>query len=454
MAAVPFLAAIAFLVLRPSLAMDPDSPTYLDWSPIRSAGYPLFLDLFDGPYLLHLQLLLLAGAIAWAAYFSFHLFGRLLLTGLLTLGLIANPYMWVLQGSVMSEAVTTPLIIIFLGCTVGFAATSRPSLALAASLLAAVIAAARPACLPLFIPPMLAVLLLPGRAMASRLKLALACLCIWLAPLAAERLYAQAVHGERLTSLAGRHIFAKASLIDGQPVDRMGLTPLETRLADLMEREYEPVRRLLRSSEGSSAHRVLLANYEVCIQYACTNRASGFVGEERVLHEALSKVGGARLRSNPLGYLELAWNEYLGFWLLHQRKHPGLADGFNQFVTRAGRLPFQAQLGTDVLPVQDVERSAFFRVNRLFFTVLGLLAFIVTIGSVVLLIYRSRHPFVYASFLSAVALQGVLVFTAFTGIGIPRYTMSMWPAIVFMVVFTSFFMVDLVRSSRKHQPWG
>ena len=60
LALIPFGIALAFWSSHPNLIIDADTPRYLANSPFRTATYPLFLDLAEGPILLPLQLLLLA----------------------------------------------------------------------------------------------------------------------------------------------------------------------------------------------------------------------------------------------------------------------------------------------------------------------------------------------------------------------------------------------------------
>ena len=66
----PIWIALAFWSSHPNLIIDADTPRYLANSPFRTATYPLFLDLAEGPILLPLQLLLLAAALAWVAIYT------------------------------------------------------------------------------------------------------------------------------------------------------------------------------------------------------------------------------------------------------------------------------------------------------------------------------------------------------------------------------------------------
>jgi hypothetical protein len=451
--ALPFLIGIAFVSLRPDIVHDPDSITYQNWSPIRTSGYAIFLDIADGPYLLHIQVFLLSAAAAWLGFYVYRLFGSLSMAWLIVIGLVGNPFLWLLQGSILSEALSTPFLLVFTGCLLGFTASRRTAWILTASVVAGIIATIRPAGLPLIAAPVLAVLLVGSYTLSSRLKLLALCVCLWLVPVASDRLYSRAVHGEKLTSLAGRHMFAKAALIDAPSVDTTGFTPLELKLAALAEVGYQPVRRELERLNGSSVHDVLRPNYEVCIQYACTNGAISFLQlPEHELNEGLLNVGLARLKQNPLGFLRLAWDEYLGLWVFHSRRHPLLADDFNRYVAQAGPLPFQRELGPDVLMVPEADQNPLFRVTRPFFIILGSsVALIMIAFGWLILVHRKRCALLLAAFICATTVEAVLVFNALTGIGIPRYTMGLWPLIVCAAFIGALSMLRWLGSFSRHE---
>lgn len=453
--ALPFLVAAAFLILHPQMTPDQDSVSYLNWSPSRSSVYPLFLNAAAGPYLLHIQLFVYAAACAWLVFYVFRLFNDLALASLLSAGLIANPYVWILQGTILSEALSTPLFILFLSCVAGYVASRRPSLVLAASFLAGLVAATRPASLPLCAVPVLAVLLTRDGAWGRTFKLALLCVGVALAPLAADRLYSRSVHGEKMTSLAGKHAFAKSALLEAAPLNRTKLSPLERRLAQLVEVDFAPVRRQLRSVRGGTVYDVLRLNYETCIQYTCTNQAfSSFHVSEPVLNRAMLKVGLARLKQKPQAYFRIIWDEYRGLWVFHSRTHPELADAYNRFLMATPDMPFREAIGINAAIVPESEQKSVFRVSRPAFLMIGIAIASLMLGLGLLVLGGRRHPFLLISFLSAVTIEAVLVFTASLGVGIPRYTMSLWPAIVCALLFGFFYCLSLVLSRRRPDEAG
>jgi hypothetical protein len=438
--AVPFVGAVAFYAVRPEPGMDLDSGSYLQWSPARTSVYPLFLDWFEGPLLVPLQLLLFAGAVAWFGHLVQRRFASLLLTGALVLGLVANPYLWQLQGMVMSEALATPLIILLLGCVTGFLSGGSRRMILAASVLAGLAAAARPSCLPLLAAPALAILLSGDLGWPGKLKLLGASAALWLAPLAADRLNSMAVHGDQLTSLAGRHVYAKASLIDAPGIDQAGLSPVERGLTRVMEQDFQPIRDLLATTPPGPVRDALRLHYEVCMQYACNDRPLGVTSvDPKARDDALLKVGLARLRQKPWEFASLTWSEYRGMWQLHPTKHPSIAEAFNRFLAAREPIPFQSELGPAGAAVPKSEQKELFRFNRALFATIGFVTPILMLLLIYLHFSRRRHPLLAAALISLITLQAVLAFCATTGVGIPRYLMAMWPAIVCSFVFAGYY---------------
>lgn len=426
--AVPILLALAFFAILQTVQLDGDSPCYLQWCPKRTSVYPTFLDLIGLRLLLPVQLALFAAAASWLAWYSFKLFDSLLLSAALTLGTLANPYLWQLQGSVMSEALTTPLLIVLLGCVLGYAAKRQASLLAVAAFCAGLAAAARPSLLPVVAMPLVAAGFL-GSSARGKLSLIGLCIAAWLAPIAADRIYTRAMLGERKTSLAGRHMFAKAALIEAPPLDRSLMARVDRKLADIVERDFAVVRQTLKPLRGN-VRDVVRLNYEVCIQYACGDSATrGLRLPRSELDDGLFRVGLARIEQNPRGYLSLGWDNYRGLWLLHPRKHPDLAREYNAYLGAASPLPFQQFLGEEALPVPDDQQHGLYRIDRALLAMIGLalpLLFVVLVP----MLWRRKEPLLVVALSAIVGLEAVLVFAALFGVGIPRYVMGMWPVVV------------------------
>lgn len=435
----PFLSAAGYYFFQRTLIPNPDSACYLDWCPIRTSIYPLFLRIAAGPLLLPLQLLLLSLAVSWASFYVYQVSRSLPLAALLCAALLANPYVWRLQASILSEALTTPLLIIMSGLLVGYLTRKCQWLVLTSSLLAGVLIATRPSNLPLIAISPMAVFLTPGHSRATKLQLAILCGAFSLTLVIADRLCTWAVHGREATSLLGRHTFAKSVLIDAPPVASRGLDPIESRLAILQQRDFRPIRSVLRSvARRPDIVDILQANYEACLQYTCTDEAVSDITTDRPkLDAALFRVGFARLRENPAAYLSLSVSEYRRLWLLDPRKDPALAREFNSYLRSVGSLPLQEQLGASAQPVPSSEPFRLQSFLRGGFIVLGYAVGLLTLVLGMLRVHRATPPLVTAAFIFLTATEAVLMLCALLGIGTPRYTMGMWPLIAtaFVLLF-------------------
>ena len=151
LALIPFGLAIAFRWVHPHITIDAESPRYLVNSPMRTATYPLFLDVVYGPALLPLQLLLFAGALAWLAVYASK-FTPWFVCGAMVLAVGPNPYVWELQASIMSNALTIPLFTIIAGCVLGFFNEKRRALIVLTSMLGGFATTVRPPLPPLNAP--------------------------------------------------------------------------------------------------------------------------------------------------------------------------------------------------------------------------------------------------------------------------------------------------------------
>ena len=277
----------------------------------------------------------------------------------------------------------------------------------------------------------------PGRA-ALRAKLISIVAALSLALVAADRFYTRAVQGSATTSLLGRHTFAKAALIDAPQLPSEPLTPVERRLANLAEWKFSPIRRQLQSvSNRPHVIDILEPNYEVCLQYACTDNSLLDLKIERPqLDHALFRVGLLRLLKNPTAYATLTFDEYKRIWLLHPRKDPALAHEFNAYLSAAGPLPFRDQLDSDSGPVPQSEQSRFYHFDRRLFILIGIAVPVLTLALGIFRLTARARPILTAAFVYVIAVQAVLLFCCMGGIGTPRYLMGIWPMLVAAFAFT------------------
>lgn len=431
LALVPFALAGLFWRAYPQVLIDADTPRYLANDPMRTATYPLFLDATYGPALLPLQLLLFAISLAWLGLYSAR-FLSWAVSAALVLAIGANPYLWELQATIMSEALTTPILTVIVGCVVGFIYGGRSCALIAAAVLCGVATSIRPPCAALLAVPVLAAVLAPK--VERRMRLLAIVLLAWTAPVVAERAYSYAVHGNEVGSPIGRHAFMKAAIIEAPRTSTRSSDPLDRLVVNALNDDLEPVRRTIAAAPDWHVRYILLTNYEACLAWACGDKL--FAGTNRPrkdIDHALFNAGWTRLKGNPAGYLNLTGTEYLRMWLLHPRKHPDLAPEYNAFLAVHSPLPFQLQLGVEGRPTAPDEVSGLFRINRLAFASVGMLAALMTVVAAFTrgrLLSRAALPLLLAG-------QAVLVLSAFAAVGLPRYAMGMWPVLIAGIWFAT-----------------
>jgi hypothetical protein len=119
------------VVATPPSMMNPDSPSYLSWSVIRTPGYPVFLSvvrIFD-PELGHLpyfQMALLVAAGAFLAQAAARLGGPWWIWLLMGAGILGNPFIWRYAWQIWADSLFITLVMVFLGC-IAMALRRRPA---------------------------------------------------------------------------------------------------------------------------------------------------------------------------------------------------------------------------------------------------------------------------------------------------------------------------------------
>jgi hypothetical protein len=441
--AIPWLIAITLLIHWRQVQLAGESPGYLTWNPKETAVYPAFIRVIGRSQLLPVQLALFASSVSWIGWQLLRQFGPMV-GAAVVIGLVANPYVWQLQGSVMSEALTMPLLIVVIGCSLAWLdGRSRVHL-MVAFFASALSFTARPSALLTVVIPLLALWLGPrmDRNAASKLLVTMVGLLLWLVPVGLERLTTHLVLGDRHTSLLGRHVMMKAAVIDAPAIDRRGMSPLEVRVATMMEQQYAPLRDTFRPLSGRVRDLVRF-NYEVCVAFSCTDAALRDVNVARpVLDRALERVGLARIRQNPFGYLGLATAEYRGLWSLHTRKDPDVAPKYNAFLQKSGPIPFWSSLGPDSQFVPKADQKSYYRYDRAVMFMIAWATVLLIIALAISWLRGDRHPSVVGPLATLVGLQAVLVFIALAGVGIPRYSLGLWPAIVLGLGVGAFHYLD------------
>lgn len=419
--------------------MSPDSALYLRFDPVITATYPLFLRMTGAAAAPAVQVILYtlcSFTLAWTA--SSRLDKPFLGLILLVL-LFANPEVNSYHGRILSESLFLSVDLLFVAASIMFVSTRRARWALAASALAGLAVTIRPISYPMAGAVWLVVMLIPSARAGWRSRAALLCGCIlaWVAVVGGERAYSHAVQGNQLTSLVGPHLFAKAALIDAAPLPRQNLTPLERDYADLAEQGYKPVRDVLEQARRAGFYPVLRAFYEVCLQHGCSDSVRVRAGVSRAeAYQAMRKVALARIAENPAQFVKLTVDGYKALWVLNTRTHPSFAPQYDRFIASVGPLPLAGMIDGHVSTKTEPSRLAY--VVRPFFILAGILiAAMVVVFGVWGLRRRDLPSVAAAALICALSVEGVMWFTAATGVTEGRYTMGMWPNMACALAFAA-----------------
>lgn len=418
-------------LLSPARAvMVADSPLYIRFDPIVSAGYPAFVRLIGLGWLLPVQLLLLTGAAIVLAVTVQRVFDALAVSVLVLAAILGSPMVVDLSRSVLSEGLFLPIDILFLAALLAYVDRRRTWVALAAAALCGVGAITRPMTYPLVVSVIAAVWLCGSARRRHTLLLVAGCTLAWIAIVGGERVYAHWRHGDRLTSLTGLHLYAKSALLDVPPISTRGLNETERRLADDAEVRYAPVRALVARARGTVAGPAVLAYYEICLQRDCIQRRRAESGlPEARFNEAMLHVGRLRVAEDPAGYLRLAAAEFRSLWLVSTRTYPPNAARFDAFIASARPLPLEGEVNPALLARTVPSRAALLTRPMLLVAALLSAAMLIVFGWL-LLVRRRRDRAMVVAWCCTLGMELVLGFTAFAGIGDGHYTMTMWPNIV------------------------
>ena len=441
------VAAVYALILI--LAAPPDAPvtqtdsaSYLNFSAYRTATYPFFIKLVGLNGLTIAQTLLFAGALAVLGFETLASTRNLAVAAILMVGVAANPELNKYHSVVMTESLFMSTLIVFLAMLIRFVRRKDLlSLALAAAL-AGVAATIRPPGLALLPIPILMVLACRRQLKSPALALMAVALLPAIVLVAGERALSHFIHQDNLASLVPRHIFAKAAMIDAPHASTAESDPLRRALLMAIENDFAPIRAVIAQADRNT--RIpMTVHYETCLEYACGDPLRDRNPSPRFEAEML-QVGLQRLASAPLNYAGLVWTHYRALWTLYNHSHPATAPVSVAFIRSHRPLPFEDLVSP---LVEDPAISRVASVGRPAILAVGwITAAIILLGAIAAL--RGRlHDAAAVAWLSALAIHASFLFTAAVGVGIARYTLSMWPAMVTSLIFAAWFVVTLRRKA-------
>lgn len=416
----------------------PDSLHYLNASAIYPLGYPLFLKVVGARGAIIAQPILFVAALAFLGREVVTLTRSRWLAAAVVAGSMLLPQIREYHASILSESLFLSLLIVFLALAVRFAYHPTWHLMVLLAMTAGLNGTVRRTGFAL-LPVMLAMVLLQRhRLRGSQAAFFLVAAVVpFFVIFGAEQAAAAVVHAGKSSSLMGRHMFAKAALIDA-PAAPVSDDPVRAALDQHLENDYAPIRALLESAPAD-VRGVLSIYYETCLQGGCVDRSRELMPDldEPEQTVILGKAGTARIRRAPLAFLRLLAMNYQSLWTVDRLRHPDRAPELNAFVASHRPMPFE-ELAFRLAPGQPFEFQPSSRVRYMQIGI-GVIAIwtsgIAVLGVIGALATPRLSPMFAVAATAGLAAHGGLLLTAALAAGFSRFTIGLWPAIVTASVF-------------------
>jgi hypothetical protein len=429
---------VAAQLLRPPAVelMQRDSQGYLDFSPTRTAGYPLFLRAVEHlpgglAALPRLQL----GLYGLSAFILALSFGHLVASNaaglLLLIMLLGNPQVNRLSFMIMTESLFLTSLMVLLALFCRLVRTSHwPSLALA-SLITGLAVLIRPAGYPLLAAlPILAWwgwrsgLSLPPTVLAASLP--------FLAVLGAGMALYHTQHGLwRTESFLGSNLYGKAAaIVEAVPPDKQDD---ETRW---MAATVAPdIAMIDRAPSWFDRFRMLSAYYDVwrwdTLYEPLPARTGIPAGDTAALDAAMLDRSLHVIAAAPMAYLQdVALNYSALWWVPDAMTHAQLAR-FDEFLAGLGPLP---HLGRYPPWHREHNDLAIWALHGFMMIALGATLWWGWRAAVSLVGRVPLPPLARLGAVTTLIVQGSFLLVAALQTGMPRYMWAMWPALSILFV--------------------
>ncbi len=396
--------------------MGGDAYAFLIFYPSRPSGYPLALWALGAETTVLLQPLVYAAALAWLTLEMLAWTRARWLAAALFLCLAANPALNKWHDVVMSESLFLTLQLCVLAASVRCMRVGDIASLAYASILVGAAAIVRQAGLFLAIVP-----LVVAFAFFRKDRLAVA-LIVALLPafvtVAAERGASGLWRGQAMfSSQLSEHLYSQGALIDS-PVEAASVA------------RFAPIRALIRDAPNTDAKQTLAIEYVNCVQHACSDQFAIPLEEKR-------RVGLARILAAPRAYAVLLWLQYRGLWAVYSQQQPALAADFKAYVDAHRPLPFEKL----VEPLTAKGASPFLcqyaAVLRPAIIAVGAATGAIAIFGWLLVLARKADDVFLLGVACACAAHLALLFSAVFGGGAPRYTASVWPALMLSLLLVA-----------------
>jgi lysophospholipase L1-like esterase len=417
---------------------EPDSAGYLAFAPIHTLGYPLFLKALGAKGAILVQPILFSLSLACLGIETWRATSSIVLSAGVIIASITIPDLTTYHASILTESLFMSGLVMFLAATVRFVRQPSSCTGAWAATIAGLTATVRRTGIA-FLPVLPVMVLLQWRRLPSaRFAILAASTLPMVALLTGERIAARAIHGENLTSLTGRHLFAKAAMIEAPAALNPSNDPLRVRLDEHLDAGYRPIRDLItRAPQDTRA--VLAVFYETCLQWPCVRelRMSMSPLPEQAQNEMMAQVGVERIARAPLNFARLTALQYESLWTAYKLRHPDTTPALNAFIASNRPLPFERE--AFAVNREDTLEFQAYRSVRFIQPVVILIGWLT--GGLALLglgAAASRRLLPAAVSIACIAsltAHSGLLLSALLAAGISRFMVSLWPAVMTALLF-------------------
>lgn len=411
----------------------PDSIRYLEVWANYPLGYPLFLKIFGARGAIIAQPIIFGVALALLGRELVRLTRSTLIAALVIVAAAALPQIREFHASILSESLFLSLGLFFLALALRFIYIPTWHLMVPIAAIAGASATVRRTGFALLPLMLIMVLIERHRLKASQTAFFfVAAVAPFFVVYGAELVAAPIVHDGHASSLSGRHLFAKAALIDA-PDAPPDSDEVRIELNRHLDQDYAPIRAFL-ASAPPDIRAVLSIYYETCLQGGCADRSRDLMPglDEAGQTRTLGSVALSRIARAPGAFGELWAQNYLSLWAVDRLHHPDRAERLTAFIAAHRPMPFE-RLAFSLEPGQPFAFESIPRVRYMQWAVTALAiwtAGLALLGQVAIIRPHRFPPLLLFASVSALMAHGGLLLTSLLAAGFSRFTLGLWPAIV------------------------
>jgi hypothetical protein len=418
----------------------PDSAGYIGFASIHALGYPIFVKMLGVKEAIVAQPVVFAAALAYLGIETLALTNSIRPAAAVVAGCMLTPQSTNYHAAILTESLFMSGVVAFLAAIARLVREPSTRTALPAAIIAGVTATIRRTGYVLVVPLVVVALVNRKRLRTTRSAAMAWAVAAMLGIVAFERVAAHIAFAGELPNLLGRHLFAKAAIIDALPSATAPLDARRRQLEQRLEATFVPIRRLLNEAPPD-IRAVLTLYYEACLQGRCVPEfASVRPGnEDPALARDAVAVALERMARAPANVAALALSNYRSLWAAYRLQDPDTSSSLNAFFASHRPLPFETEAFAlrrgDTVRFQADERVRFIQPGVL---IIGWATGCLAIAALAMAVARFEPPpALQIACLAALTAHAALGMSALVGRGIARYTLGVWPAIVIAMVYAA-----------------